>query len=118
MLISHEAANNPSLLNYYLKLPANSGNIVFWDSANQNEFCPHLFNYNEKPNPLNARFTALTVEEGFMLIFPSKTRHSTEVSTSDKIRISISADISVTLKENHRKEFVMTDPSEWKKLNA
>ena len=68
-------------------------------------------------NPLNTTAMNLHAEENGIIIFPSKTEHSTLVGTNEKPRISISADVVLTLKEEIKNtETGLTDITKWKKF--
>ena len=54
--------------------------------------------------------------EGDIIIFPSKTTHSTEVNKINKQRISISADIVFTSKNNENLEFLVPPINKWKRF--
>ena len=56
------------------------------------------------------------IQEGDLLIFPSRTEHATEPHDSAEPRISISADIMVTLKDSTEHEFLLPDPARWRKM--
>ena len=68
-------------------------------------------------NSFNATSANVHAEEGGIIIFPSKTEHSTLIGTNEKPRISISADVVLTLKEDiEHTETGMTDITKWKKF--
>lgn len=109
---------------YYLQKPADGGRLAFLMSDAPNEFLPGLFEsrmgsvFNGPRTPANSSTTLVEVEEGDMVIFPSKTVHATEPHQSGTPRISISADIIVTLKNSASHEFALPNLSHWKKMNA
>jgi uncharacterized protein (TIGR02466 family) len=73
---------------YYVKVPSNSGNIVFKDPRPASEWEDNGFLYN------NMSPTAyLPVKEGMLLLFPGWLRHRTELNKSDEQRVSISFNI-------------------------
>ena len=57
-----------------------------------------------KLNPINAAQIKIEPNEDEIIVFPSKTFHSTSPSKSDNERISISADISVISKNSNKIE--------------
>ncbi|MBW4472895.1 MAG: 2OG-Fe(II) oxygenase family protein [Stenomitos rutilans HA7619-LM2] len=72
---------------YYVKMPKDSGNLMFYDPRSAKAFY----------KPLVSNFTAYTAdavahaaEEGLLLIFPSWLKHGVEPNLSDEDRISIS----------------------------
>ena len=73
---------------YYVKVPKNSGNIVFRDprpSAISNLFMVNRFDKGELKN--------VNLMEGLLMIWPSYLDHFVEPSQTDEERISISFDI-------------------------
>lgn len=108
---------------YYLLKPANSGGIIFSHIGPPNEFSPNLFNSQmfenkvlKEDSAFNAKAALLDPEEGEILIFPSKTRHQTQENKTPNVRISISADIVVTLREQANVEFLMPSITRWGKV--
>jgi len=57
---------------FYLKVPENSGNLIFRVKKNQK-----WLYLNEEP------------DEGKMVLFPSNLEHAAEVNSSNEVRISI-----------------------------
>jgi uncharacterized protein (TIGR02466 family) len=105
---------------YYLLKPKNSGGIIFSHVSPPNEFSPNLFNSQMFENKVlkedsvfNAKAAFLDPEEGEILVFPSKTRHQTQESKTSEPRISISADIVATLREQANVEFLMPSLKKW-----
>ena len=96
---------------YYLSLPKDSGAIVFLDDDPANQIAPGLFRSKlvRKPSLLNAPEVTIEAKENDIIIFPSKTRHTTKSNQTNKIRISISADIVITLKNSKSYERLMPD---------
>lgn len=108
---------------YYLLKPKNSGGIIFSHINPPNEFSPNLFNSQmfeneilKEDNPFNAKAAYLDPEEGEILIFPSKTRHQTQENKTANVRISLSADIVVTLREQANVEFLMPSITKWSQV--
>ena len=66
--------------------------------------------------PFNSNHVDLDLNEGQVLIFPSKTLHQTISSEADDERISLVADIAVMLKSDVECEKFMPDFSHWKKI--
>lgn len=108
---------------YYLLKPKNSGGIIFSHVNPPNEFSPNLFNSQmfenkvlKEDNVFNAKAAYLDPDEGEILVFPSKTRHQTQENKTANLRISISSDIVVTLREQANVEFLMPNISRWGKV--
>jgi len=71
---THLHGNNPYVWVYYVKVPKNSGDLVF--SFFDKFVCP------------------ITPEEGVLLIFPGWMYHSVSKNKSDEVRISISGNFN------------------------
>ena len=50
------------------------------------------------------------------MIFPSKTRHQTQENKTPNARMSMAADIVVTLREHANVEFLMPNIANWGKV--
>ena len=104
------------------KNPELPGRIAFLHPSPPNEFVPGLF--EAKMNSLfkgprdeaNSNNLIVDIQEGDLLIFPSRTEHATEPHDSTEPRISISADVMVTLKDSTEHEFLLPDPVHWRKM--
>ena len=108
---------------YYLKKPLNSGNIVFSFNENPNEIANKLFSYDKLKkgllhdiNNLNQTVFEIDALEDEIVIFPSKTAHSTLRNLSNEDRISISGDISIMLKNSNQFEHLLPNPNFWQKF--
>ena len=108
---------------YYLKKPINSGNIVFSFNENPNEIADKLFSYDKLQkgllidiNNLNQSVFEIDALEDEIVIFPSKTAHSTLRNLSSEDRISISGDISIMLKNSNQFEHLLPNPNFWQKF--
>ena len=108
---------------YYLKKPLNSGNIVFSFNENPNEIADKLFSYDKVQkgllsdiNNLNQSVFEIDALEDEIIIFPSKTAHSTLRNLSNEDRISISGDISIMLKNSNQFEHLLPNPNLWQKF--
>ena len=76
---------------YYVKVPKDSGQIVFRDprpSAISNLFMVNTFDKGE--------FRKVKTIEGLLILFPSYLDHFVEPSNADEDRISISFDVVIT----------------------
>ncbi len=105
---------------FYLKKPVDSGGIFFSVAEHPNEFAPALFTLSKEeaqiicqPNDRTLNQIYVEPEESEILIFPSKTLHSTAANMVAEPRISISADIVVTLKESRGHETLMPPVERW-----
>ena len=110
---------------YYLKKEKEDSKITFYDSHKHNEFITGLFgshtggrNVLKKMNPLNASAVNIDVEEGDIVIFPSKTFHGTSQNknVSNQERISLAADVSLFAKDATNLEQFITPIKEWEKF--
>jgi len=109
---------------YYLKKNKNDSKISFHDTAAQNEFIPLLFssrsvekkNIIKKRDLLSSPIVQISGEEDEIIIFPSKSRHSTQIEIENDERISISADISLLIKNSSEVEHLTPPIENWKKF--
>ena len=107
---------------YYLQKPKDGGRIAFLHPNPPNEFVPGLFEtkmnslFNGPRNETNSNNLIVDVNEGDLIIFPSRTEHATEPHNSTEPRISISSDVVVTLKDSSKREFLLPDLEHWKKM--
>ena len=107
---------------YYLKKTKDDGRLVFHNEKGQNEISWGMFSnnlYQENlftPNYSNAARGNLSPELDEIVIFPSKTQHSTITNQTTDDRMSISGDISVIAKNSEKLETLLTPISKWKKF--
>ena len=109
---------------YYLKKSKDDSKIIFYDDKRHNELIPGLFEsptasdrkIMKKINIQNSASISIDPDEGEIVIFPSKTPHSTQPNASNKERISISADISLIAKDSKLLEHLTPPISNWKKI--
>lgn len=73
---------------YYLRVPTNSGNIIFKDPRPAAEWEDNGLIYNKV-----ASTSYIPVQEGMLLLFPGWLRHRTELNKSKEQRVSISFNI-------------------------
>ena len=107
---------------YYLSKPKDSGNIRFITEP-QNEIAKGLF-HKEKldlgllksVNKRNTPNIDLHIDEDDIVIFPSKTKHSTVPSSSKDLRISISGDVIIMLKDSFGHERLMPHFNNWQEF--
>lgn len=119
----HNHENAHISLVYYLNKPEHAGGLRLLMHSAPNEIIPSLFSaavavqpFFIERTPFNSNHVDLDVNEGQVLIFPSKTLHQTIQSESDDERISLVADIAVVLKAESECEKFMPAFSLWKKL--
>ena len=109
---------------YYLKKDKDDSKISFHDNALQNEFIPQLFssrsvakkNIIKKRDLLSSPIIQIPADEDEIIIFPSKSRHSTQAGIKNNERISISADISFLAKNSVDLEHLTPPLENWKKF--
>ena len=108
---------------YYLKKNKDDGNLNFHNGSMQNEIAPAIFlNQNDKQQDIyknkydNARIVTAFSEADELIIFPSKTAHSTTPNKSTDERISISADVSIIAKNSENIEHLLTPVDKWQKF--
>ena len=108
---------------FYLQKPADSGGIFFSVAEHPNEFAAGLFTLSKEELQIIKRPDSRTLnqiyvepEEGEILVFPSKTLHSTAANMTAEPRISISADIVVTLAESRGHETLMPAIEKWQRF--
>ena len=107
---------------YYLLKPKNSGDIRFIVEP-QNEIAKGLF-HKEKldlgllknVNNRNTPNVDIFIEEGDIVIFPSKTQHATIPNITENPRISISGDVTIMLKNSLGHERLMPHFDNWQQF--
>lgn len=119
----HNHENAHISLVYYLHKPQRAGSLRLLMPNAPNEIVPNLFGSSVavqpffiERTPFNSTHADLDLEEGQVLIFPSKTLHQTVPSESDDDRISLVADIAVMLNAQSECEKFMPAFSLWKKV--
>ena len=109
---------------FYLKKTENDSKIIFWDDKRHNELIPGFFESPtvnqrkliKKIDVHNAASISIDADEGDIVIFPSKTPHSTQPNATNNERISISADISLLAKDSKLLEHLTPPIENWKKI--
>tara|TARA_S200000501_G_scaffold33778_1_gene28099 strand:+ start:104 stop:781 length:678 start_codon:yes stop_codon:yes gene_type:complete len=108
---------------YYLLKPPKSGGIIFRSNELQNEIAKNIFTNSKldkslinKANAYNSDRSMFDLEQGSIIIFPSKTLHATMPNQSGEPRISISGDISIMLKDSDGFEHLMPNFKNWTKF--
>ncbi len=123
VVAAHNHENAHISLVYYLEKPENAGGLRLLVNGAPNEIIPNLFSaatavqpFFIERTPFNSNHVDMDLNEGQVVIFPSKTVHQTIQSESDEDRISLVADIAVMLKADSECEKFMPAFSLWKKL--
>ncbi len=109
---------------YYLKKNKQDSNFVVFDESYKNEIMPGIFRSDtalqkgivKKMNQFNVTQAIVNVEENDIVIFPSKTIHSTQPTQNNDERISISADIVCVAKDSNLLEMGMPPLNQWTKM--
>jgi len=109
---------------YYLKKNVEDSNFIIYDDDKKNEFIPGLFGSKtliqkkliKEISFSTATRIALDVKEDDIVIFPSKTPHSTDQIKTNSERISISGDVIFVAKDTTNIEHLMPNFKNWKKL--
>lgn len=114
---------------YYLKKPADGGGIYFSVAEHPNELAQGLFTIEKsdggivnaglddpaiRNRTMNRRY--LEPQEDEIVIFPSRTLHSTAPNMTTTPRISISADVVLTLKDSAGHETLMPPVERWQRF--
>ena len=109
---------------YYLKKNKQDSNFVVFDESYKNEIMPGIFRSDtalqkgivKKMNQFNVTQAIVNVEENDIVIFPSKTIHSTQPTQNNDERIYISADIVCIAKDSNLLEMGMPPLNQWTKM--
>jgi uncharacterized protein (TIGR02466 family) len=106
---------------YYLQKPDDGGGIYFSVANHPNELAPELFTTAKEnlgilktPGDRTMNRKYLETAEDEILIFPSKTLHSTAPNMTEQPRISISADVVLALKDSRGHETLMPAIEHWR----
>lgn len=114
---SHKHTSSHYSLVYYVEAN-DQGNVIFEEEAGQRAgmYVP-LNNENFiEWNDYNFSSMKYPSETGGLIIFPSDTLHFTEENTKERPRISISADILLTMKPGVVTEHCLPSPETWRKI--
>ena len=109
---------------YYLKKNVEDSNFIIYDDDKKNEFIPGLFGSKtliqkkliKEISFATATRIALDVKEDDIVIFPSKTPHSTDQIKTNSERISISGDVIFVAKDTTNIEHLMPNFKNWRRL--
>ena len=120
-LHSHDQSNISFA--YYPLKPKKSGHISFFCQNHPNEIANGLFHQDalnlgilNNITQRNAQTIDVNVQEGCIVIFPSKTKHYTKPNFSNEPRISISGDVSIVLNDSFGFEKFMPHFQNWQIL--
>ena len=118
-----ESQNKELIDKYQNFVNKNSGKIQFHNDKSHNEIAPGIFTSLTlskivTPNIYNVSTVRLDTDVDDIIIFPSKTMHSVlpSVSAGSKDRISISADVSMIIKNSTNSETLLTPVDKWMKF--
>ncbi|RPF85713.1 MAG: hypothetical protein CBC54_006265 [Rhizobiales bacterium TMED94] len=124
VISKHQHLQSHLSFSYYLKKSINDSNFIIHDDEKKNEFIPGLFGsktliqkklIKDITFPTATR-VSLEVKEDDILIFPSKTPHSTDQIKTNSERISISGDVIFLAKNTSLIEHLIPNFKNWKKL--
>jgi uncharacterized protein (TIGR02466 family) len=109
---------------YYLKKNKEDSNFIIYDDEKKNEFIPGVFGSRtlvqkkliKQITLATATKISLDIKEDDIVIFPSKTPHSTDQIKTNAERISISGDIMFLAKDTNSIEHLTPNFRNWKKL--
>ena len=124
VISTHQHLQSHLSFAYYLKKNIKDSNFIIHDDNKKNEFIPGLFGSKtlvqkkllKEISFATATRIALDVKEDDIVIFPSKTLHSTDQIKTNSERISISGDIIFLAKNTDNIEHLMPNFKNWKKL--
>ena len=109
---------------YYLLKPKNSGGIIFQSKDTQNAISKNIFGIDKmdkglikEVNAYNTNEITIDLKQDSIVVFPSKSLHSTAPNTSGEKRISLSGDITLMLKSSFGYEHLMPNFVHWKKFD-
>ena len=120
-IVAHSHLQSHITFAYYLKKEKEDGKLVFHNVKANNEIAPGLFSTLGSsnfvtPNYTNAALVRFPADVDEVVIFPSKTLHSTLPNQTSNDRISIAADISVVAKNSENIETLLTPVDKWMKF--
>ena len=104
---------------YYVRND-NMGNVKFEQelAAQTGLYVPPTEQYIKNWNELNFASYTIPVQSGDFVIFPSELLHYTETNERDIPRISISADILLTMKNGVSTEHCLPHPKSWAAIDV
>ena len=112
---SHKHTASHYSLVYYVKAE-NQGDIYFDADKKQSMYVPVNPNYFTNYSEINYASVKYPSVSGGLIIFPSHMLHYTESNQKDEPRISISADVLLTMKKGIKSEHCLPCPETWSKI--
>jgi uncharacterized protein (TIGR02466 family) len=101
---------------YYVEAE-DQGNVMFDNNIMEGSmYIPPTREYFKDWSEINYPQATYPSRTGNLIIFPSNLFHQTQINHQDKPRISISADILLTIKEGIKAEHGLPSPNTWKKI--
>jgi uncharacterized protein (TIGR02466 family) len=124
VISKHQHLQSHLSFSYYLKKSKEDSNFIIYDDEKKNEFIPGLFGSRtlvqkkliKEVTLTTATRVSLDIKEDDIIIFPSKTPHSTDQIKTNAERISISGDIIFLAKNTKLIEHLTPNFKNWKKL--
>ena len=124
VISKHQHLQSHLSFSYYLKKNKEDSNFIIYDDEKKNEFIPGLFGSRtlvqkkiiKEVTLTTATRVSLDIREDDIVIFPSKTPHSTDQIKTNAERISISGDIVFLAKNTNSIEHLTPNFKNWKKL--
>ena len=124
VISKHQHLQSHLSFSYYLKKNKKDSNFIIYDDEKNNEFIPGLFGSRtlvkkkliKEVTLKTATRVSLEVKEDDIIIFPSKTPHSTDQINGNTERISISGDVIFLAKNTNLIEHLTPNFNNWKKL--
>lgn len=114
---SHKHTASHYSLVYYVEAKE-QGNLTFEEDTWQKTgmYIPSNSNYYTKWSDINFASIKYPSETGGLIIFPSNLLHYTEENKKENPRISISADVLLTMKPGVKSEHCLPSPETWSKI--
>lgn len=114
---SHKHTASHYSLVYYIEAEE-QGNLTFEEDTWQKTgmYIPSNSNYYTKWSDINFASIKYPSETGGLIIFPSNLLHYTEENKKENPRISISADVLLTMKPGVKSEHCLPSPETWSKI--
>ncbi len=112
---------------YYLQIQSeDDGQLVIHNQTNPNELAPGIFELHSvnsdskkekfNQNYINLKAMEMNVKQGDLIIFPSKTLHSTTPNKTNNNRICISGDVSIIATDSSYSEILVPPIEKWLKI--
>jgi len=115
-IASHNHTASHLSVVYYI-LAEDMGGVKFEEEValqrSSGLFIPRTNEYFKEWNQFNFASYLLEAKSGNIIIFPSILLHHTEKNTKNKVRISLSADVLLTMKKGIKTEHCISHPDGW-----